>query len=366
MNKFIKRVATPIIISAYLCTMLFSGYHSVYASYTEKTYYFLNDHLGNVDVVMDEDGKVVERADYMPYGDDRLIIEENDEQDNDYKFTGKELDDETGLMYYGARYYDPEIGRFVSHDPMLLDEAEKPLSASLPNPQGLNSYSYVLNNPVRYIDPNGLWNETITHGNETFGLCLFCGMSINTCDSIATADRYMDINPATSPGSLDSLSGMMTGVKNFLNGSTLKYHFTTKDDALTRVDKAIENGSSFEFGSALHSYEDPGAHGKFGNDKWAPLRHLKAGSSTDKTELNLNAANQNSKDKLGQLLRFKATRSGNSSNDISKELGVKWNQVSGVVNNYNSSPNSLLRSAVSTMRVILPAIDKMTRYSPFK
>ena len=60
-----------------------------------------------------------------------------------YKFTGKELDEETGLYYYGARYYDPSIGLFMSVDP-LADKYP-----------GWNPYNYTLNNPVRFIDPDG-------------------------------------------------------------------------------------------------------------------------------------------------------------------------------------------------------------------
>jgi RHS repeat-associated protein len=61
-------------------------------------------------------------------------------------FNGKELDPESGLYYYGGRYYDPDLARFVSPDPFV----------TLPtNPQSLNRYSYTINNPVMYIDPSG-------------------------------------------------------------------------------------------------------------------------------------------------------------------------------------------------------------------
>ena len=95
---------------------------------------------------MDDQGKVIERADYLPYGSDRLRIADTDTPETDYKFTGKELDDETGLMYYGARYYDPLLGRFLAEDPWEGD---------LGNPQTLNKYAYVLNNPIKYVDETG-------------------------------------------------------------------------------------------------------------------------------------------------------------------------------------------------------------------
>ena len=64
----------------------------------------------------------------------------------DKLFTGQRLDD-TGMYYYGARYYDPTIGRFISPDTIVQNPG---------NPQSLNRYSYVLNNPLKYVDPTGL------------------------------------------------------------------------------------------------------------------------------------------------------------------------------------------------------------------
>jgi RHS repeat-associated protein len=63
------------------------------------------------------------------------------------KFTGQRLDS-TGLYYYGARYYDPGIGKFISADTIVPDPA---------NPQSLNRYACCLNNPLKYIDPTGHW-----------------------------------------------------------------------------------------------------------------------------------------------------------------------------------------------------------------
>jgi len=124
----------------------------------ETTYYFLTDHLGSVDAVLDEQGNVVERRDYLPYGQERFVHEELNAPDTEQGYTGKELDDETGLNYYGARYYDPVTGRFITMDPLLLNldkMSQAQRNAFLSNPQNLNMYSYVQNNPVRYTDPTG-------------------------------------------------------------------------------------------------------------------------------------------------------------------------------------------------------------------
>ncbi|HII80282.1 MAG TPA: hypothetical protein HA261_07785 [Methanosarcina sp.] len=95
--------------------------------------------------MVDENGLEVERTDYFPYGQVRSGGLEK------YGFTGQENDADTGLMYYGARYYSPEYRVFVQSDTMLPDPY---------NPQALNRYSYALNNPVKYTDPSGHYVET--------------------------------------------------------------------------------------------------------------------------------------------------------------------------------------------------------------
>ncbi|MBU1016528.1 hypothetical protein KJ657_05585, partial [Patescibacteria group bacterium] len=167
----------------------------------EKTYYFLTDHLGSVDAVLDEQGNVVERRDYLPYGQERFVHEELNSPQTPHKFTGKELDSETGLYYYGARYYDPVTGRFITIDPMLLvldkmSQAQR--NAFLSNPQNLNMYSYVQNNPVRYTDPTGMYEKDM-HYDLTYTLALVAGINLSDAREIAYYDQYMDENSDTAP-----------------------------------------------------------------------------------------------------------------------------------------------------------------------
>ena len=104
-----------------------------------SVYYYHPDHLGSTTLVTNATGGVVEKTEYEPYGE--VLSGGNDR----YTFTGKELDT-SGLMYYGARYYDPVPGRFIQPDTLLPD---------MYNPQALNRYSYALNNPYKYTDPSG-------------------------------------------------------------------------------------------------------------------------------------------------------------------------------------------------------------------
>jgi RHS repeat-associated protein len=111
-------------------------------TYAYEIEYIHQDHLGNNIAVTDQEGKVVWNADYEPFGDSFNELNEN----NNYKYNNKEVDVSTGLLYYGARYYDADIGRFTTPDPV---------SGSITAPQSLNRYVYVQNNPMKYVDPSG-------------------------------------------------------------------------------------------------------------------------------------------------------------------------------------------------------------------
>ncbi|MBU7022497.1 MAG: PD40 domain-containing protein, partial [Theionarchaea archaeon] len=103
------------------------------------TEYYHTDHLGSTRLVTSESGVTTEEIMYKPFGGQLNETEER------YTYNGKELD-ETGLYYYGARYYDPVIGRFISRDP---------LTGKTESPQTLNRYAYCRNNPLTYTDPAG-------------------------------------------------------------------------------------------------------------------------------------------------------------------------------------------------------------------
>ena len=94
-------------------------------------------------------GNVVMEQDYMPFGEDLPVVGQTevlDEEAGGYKYTGQKEVVSIGLYYYGARYYDPSIGRFITEDTY---------PGELANPQSQNLYLYVVNNPLRYIDPTG-------------------------------------------------------------------------------------------------------------------------------------------------------------------------------------------------------------------
>ena len=116
-----------------------------------KYHYYLQDHQGNNRVVIDQNGTVEETNNYYPFGG----VFANSTNVQPYKYNGKELDTKKGLNWYdyGARHYDAAVGRFATVDPM----AEKYYFWS--------PYAYCLDNPIKYIDPNGMQSDdTIVDG----------------------------------------------------------------------------------------------------------------------------------------------------------------------------------------------------------
>jgi RHS repeat-associated protein len=111
-----------------------------------KVFFYHTDAAGTPVAMSDASGEVVWRADYMPFGEEHEIT---GNVKNKNRFIGKEKDEETDLYYFGARYLDASTGRFIKPDPVGIREAD------LLNPQRLNRYSYSLNNPYRYVDPDG-------------------------------------------------------------------------------------------------------------------------------------------------------------------------------------------------------------------
>ena len=111
----------------------------------QRIHYVLGDHLGSSVLELDEHAGVISYEEMFPFGGSAFIAGDNlrDIQRKDYRYTGKERDDATGLDYFGYRYYAPWIGRWISPDPAGGQD-------------GLNPYEFVRNNPVNYVDPDGL------------------------------------------------------------------------------------------------------------------------------------------------------------------------------------------------------------------
>jgi RHS repeat-associated protein len=125
------------------------GYgYSGTGTFEEDRYFYHHDHLGSSSYLTNQLGNITQHVEYIPFGE-VFVEEKNDKWNTPYLFNGKELDEETGLYYYGARYYDSKINIWLSVDPLAEDYPE------------WSSYAYAFNNPVNLIDPTGMEPEDI-------------------------------------------------------------------------------------------------------------------------------------------------------------------------------------------------------------
>ena len=112
----------------------------------ESVTYMSHDHVHSTNIVTDGDGKLLSRIAYEPYG--RIVSKESSgEQSVRYTFGDKEFDHSTDLYYFGARYYDPSLGRLITR--------HNQSGGRLVQPDALNRYAFTLNNPVTFTDPSG-------------------------------------------------------------------------------------------------------------------------------------------------------------------------------------------------------------------
>jgi RHS repeat-associated protein len=132
-------------------------------------HYFFADQLGSADVITDNKGNPEAMSDYYPFGVESNILDAG--AGNHYKFTGKERDPETGLDYFGARYYGSATGRFITPDPGNA-------GAINIDPQSWNAYAYVRNNPASLTDPTGkVFCRPASEAEQRDGVQLVCDVT---------------------------------------------------------------------------------------------------------------------------------------------------------------------------------------------
>jgi RHS repeat-associated protein len=244
------------------------------------TCYLTVDHLGSGRVLTDGSGQVVDRHDYLPFGEEiyagingrTTALKYPSSSSGELLkvgFGGKERDAETagsaaqGLDYFGARYFSGAQGRFTSPDPLLE-------SGRVSEPQSWNRYAYVLNNPLRYVDRSGLYEEDV-HRDLTFALALAAGIAEPLATRIAAADQGVDDNPRTSPMGM-SPAGEAVRIRE-------AFHFTSAERRGELYDRFESTGSPEQLGIFFHAQQDSYSHAGYG----PRAGHLADGHAPDKT-----------------------------------------------------------------------------------
>lgn len=189
------------------------------------------DHLTGSNVVTDSNQAVDELTDYYAFGTMR-IDQQNSSHAEKRKFTGHELDRETGLTYANARYYDATLGRWLSEDPvfqLVMDKGSVESKTSqiydifLANPQNFNSYSYVTNNPLRYKDFTGEFGEQTNQFAMGFSNSMLSNLFMGVGRQ-SSSDKYFQAGQTSGDvtslitGSIEAAAGSVGVVAGVIGG----------------------------------------------------------------------------------------------------------------------------------------------------
>lgn len=150
---------------------------AIYLHLENKPYIPIHDLYGNTAVLLNENGLPTKTYQYTAFGEVNAACE-----NNPWRYASKRLDPETGLIYFGHRYYDPQIARWISPDPAEYAD-------------GPNLYAYLHNNPLNRFDRHGLWMEDLWEGFSSFSQGFggaFYDFGVGTFGSMATAGAWLN------------------------------------------------------------------------------------------------------------------------------------------------------------------------------
>lgn len=212
-------------------------------------YYYHPDHLGSTGYVTDADGELYEHIQYFPFGETWVQEAANTLQRVPYRFTSKELDEETGLYYYGARYYDPRTSVWQSVDPILGEYLKGMPTGGVFNPVTLGLYTYVNNKPLLYVDPNGLSSIAVaaTKPTDKKGVTNFfkSNAKMQKADvsaSVETGEGLLDVLKDNSSAD-DPITRLTIDSHGYVEGSDTGIPMTSNQGLYSSDD--TENGQMF-------------------------------------------------------------------------------------------------------------------------
>lgn len=226
----------------------FGGKRTARRNSSNAVFYYFADHLGTSRTMV-QSGQITVcyDADFYPFGGERTIVNTCPQN---YKFTGKERDMESGLDYFGARYFPSTMGRFMSPDPGNV-------GVKIENPQSWNMYSYSLNNPLAFTDPTGMYvcedsTECNSTNDQNFAKALAAAQAaVSNMGAGAdkdSAQRAIDAYGAkgvdngvnvrfdaniSEPAGVTEVSGIANGNKSEDNRTGQNINVTFKPDAMT-------------------------------------------------------------------------------------------------------------------------------------
>ena len=187
--------------------------------YEKMQFYYNPDQLGSSSYITNLDGEVVQHIEYVPFGE-AFIEERNNTWNTPYLFNAMEYDEETGMYYYGARYYEPRISLWMSVDPISIYDprnSENYLDGEhndgVYNYRNLNPYIYCYQSPISLVDPNGkqavpgaILGSFTEYAAKIGDKMLFEGMDFKQANSSLTRYDFLDITVAAGVGAVSGVA----------------------------------------------------------------------------------------------------------------------------------------------------------------
>jgi len=303
---------------------------------SNTTYHFIAaDHLTGTNIVTDKVGALEQTLDYLPYGETRVNVQAGS-FDAEKQFGGHYYDQGSDLTYFGARYYDAKIGKFISEDPSFLvlgdTQATKTntgedMSQVLMDPQGLNSYSYVENNPLTKVDPNGkflipaLALAAVAFDVHSFNQSLNKGSTWGAIGNAAllVMDSIAVVTPGVPAlGEPRAIAGAAEGIADAAKlGEVAQTAEGTSDASKAAGETAKVHGNSLQSTKTNYLYQlvdrDSGQLLKYGESLTPDTRYSK--TFLDKINANLEKIASGTKQEIHQLqnqniLEYKSLNGG--------------------------------------------------------
>ena len=243
--------------------------------------WLITDHLGTPRMVIDQSGALgnVKRHDYLPFGEELVAGQGGRTAALGYtgdgvrqKFTQKERDAETGLDYFGARYYSSAQGRFTSPDEFWKD-------SQIGDPQSWNKYAYVRNNPLRYVDPTG---EKATVRIQTDEKNKRGTITVTASIAIFTKDKNIS-QEALAKASGDIKSSIEKSWKGQYEQNGIKFDVSVEVNVTVAGSESEANGSGAQ--NVIELTDGP-ADSSHKADSVVPLHPLLGGADSGKWNIN--------------------------------------------------------------------------------
>jgi RHS repeat-associated protein len=219
-----------------------------------NVYYYLDDMLGSARVITTSAGAVCYDADFYPFGGERVVTDAGT-CDQDYKFEGKERDTETGNDNFGARYYSNRLGRWLSADWSWVP-APVPY-ANMTNPQTLNLYAMVSDNPESFVDLDGHYPG----GEPSAGQVGVPEANPQPCLNDPKTNTSCNASGSPDPATSDALSTSTQQQVNTIRAQA-QQQITVNLNVIYDQDAKLTGKDKATFGSMLKETE--GLYGKIG------------------------------------------------------------------------------------------------------